>query len=750
MKTVAFFICLVGSSFAIPTYPLMYKLGIRGQKNTEKTDFRMILDNSHPTAISQKQHMEKTSAVRQNDAVLMMDDPPVANKHETFIESHLSNSSPLQVQDSSSETSEREHSEPELYLNKDSLLPLQGSHEKEEQVLMVSGEPKMEHRTVKRQERSSNKHHRKSGLESISLQHIGPTLASDIQWSDFVHTMSSKQSSSENFQFGKEKKYSNIASHQDQDGEENPEEDFTLVQEQDAWKYNKKRVAVSENNSESDEDMEQEATAEEWGEIGYIDRGQKTHLIIQEDHYKNKQNNDNRQSDETLRDSSQPFQITKRQDDGQEEEEENMQAREEATVSSRSTKQDQNIEWQGQKAEERLQDGNQNTTKPEEVVRRKYMEDQSIGNSNNNDNADNNSDAGGNTDDFNQSQKGPAYQESERIQSNDHGSISAEQQRGREEEDDSVVINETDNNQHIDIKHLINVEQDYYSHEPANSDSEEHAKIASLLQNANTMESEDNVKTTDSSHSKRESTSDSSIKVFLFDLCRNFHCKRGKVCHADEQGKLSCVCQDPAACPPTKDYEHICGTDNKTYEGTCQLFGMKCQLEGTKMGHQLHLDYIGSCKYIPPCTDYEADQFPLWMRDWLKNILIQYYEHELDRSGFLSDKQQSKVQKIYQNEKRLMAGDHPIELLLHDFEKNYHMYVYPVHWQFHQLDQPPVDRLLTHSELAPLRASLVPMEYCVTRFFQECDADKDKHVSLKEWCHCFGIEEEDIDENLLF
>ncbi|XP_019408350.1 PREDICTED: SPARC-like protein 1 isoform X2 [Crocodylus porosus] len=625
MKTVAFFICLVGSSFAIPTYPLMYKLGIRGQKNTEKTDFRMILDNSQPTAISQKQHMEKTSAARQNVAVSMVDDPLVANKHETFIASHLSNSSPLQVQDSSSETSEKEHSEPELYLNKDSLLPLQGSHEKEEQALMVSGEPKVKHRTVKRQERSSSKHHRKSGLEGISLQHIGPTLASDIQWSDFVHTTSSKQSTSENFQLGKEKKYSNIASHQGQNGEENPAEDFTLVQEQGAWKYNKKRVAVSENNSESDEDMEEEATAEECSEIGYIDRGQKTHLTIQEDHYENKQNNDNRQSDETLRDSSQPFHITKRQDAGQEEEEKNMQAREEATVSSRITKQDQNIEWQGQKDEERLQDGNQNTTKHEEVV-----------------------------------------------------------------------------------------------------------------------------KTTDSSHNKRESTSDSSMKVLLFDPCRNFHCKRGKVCHADEQGKLSCVCQDPAACPPTKDYEHICGTDNKTYEGICQLFGMKCQLEGTKMGHQLHLDYIGSCKYIPPCTDYEADQFPLRMRDWLKNILIQYYEHYLDRSGFLSDKQQNKVQKIYQNEKRLMAGDHPIELLLHDFEKNYHMYVYPVHWQFHQLDQHPVDRLLTHSELAPLRASLVPMEYCVTRFFQECDADKDKHVCLKEWCHCFGIKEEDIDENLLF
>ncbi|NWT90190.1 SPRL1 protein, partial [Lanius ludovicianus] len=225
------------------------------------------------------------------------------------------------------------------------------------------------------------------------------------------------------------------------------------------------------------------------------------------------------------------------------------------------------------------------------------------------------------------------------------------------------------------------------------------------------------------------------------DPCQNFHCKRGKVCHTDKQGKPHCICQDPATCPPTKDYEHVCGTDNKTYDGTCQLFGTKCQLEGTKMGRQLHLDYMGSCKYIPPCTDYEVDQFPLRMRDWLKNILVQYYERDLNTSGILTEKQRNKVKKIYQSDKRLVAGDHPVELLLYDFEKNYHMYVYPVHWQFHQLDQHPVDRLLTHSELAPLRASLVPMEHCITRFFQECDGDQDKLIALKEWCHCFGIKE---------
>eukprot|EP00075_Anas_platyrhynchos_P023520 XP_027312773.1 SPARC-like protein 1 [Anas platyrhynchos] len=138
------------------------------------------------------------------------------------------------------------------------------------------------------------------------------------------------------------------------------------------------------------------------------------------------------------------------------------------------------------------------------------------------------------------------------------------------------------------------------------------------------------------------------------------------------------------------------------------------------------------------------------MRDWLKNILMQYYERDQDTTGLLTEKQRHKVKKIYQNEKRLMAGDHSAELLLHDFEKNYHMYVYPVHWQFYQLDQHPADRSLTHSELAPLRASLVPMEHCITRFFQECDQDQDKLIGLKEWCHCFGIKEEDINENLLF
>ncbi|XP_061131211.1 SPARC-like protein 1 [Syngnathus typhle] len=235
------------------------------------------------------------------------------------------------------------------------------------------------------------------------------------------------------------------------------------------------------------------------------------------------------------------------------------------------------------------------------------------------------------------------------------------------------------------------------------------------------------------------------------DLCDNFRCKRGKMCILDEDKKPNCVCQEPSQCPSSlNEFDHVCGTDNKTYNTSCELFATKCKLEGTKKGHRLHLDYTGPCKLIPPCEDTELVQFPLRMRDWLKNVLLQLYEHDYVSPGYLTSKQRFKVKKIYENERRLHAGNHSVELLVQDFEKNYNMYIYPVHWQFAQLDQHPSDRILSHSELAPLRVPLVPMEHCTSRFFQECDADKDKQVSLTEWTSCFGIKNNDIDVNLLF
>ncbi|XP_063271114.1 SPARC-like protein 1 [Prinia subflava] len=629
------------------------------------------------------------------------------------------------------------------YVDKEDLLP---THRNSKPEVSVPGTgDRDEPQTMRKPGGSGSEHQVKSSLKSIDFLalHNKLGLAADSQDSD-SGSSGREQSSSEHDQPRKHEKHGNTAN------TGHPEGAFSPHHQQNMWKYNKNAVGLSEKTRESDEEESMEEEDEEWGEeTSYRDTRDKGQQTRRGERHKGQQDENSMQAEELLRDSSQPTWNTKRHSqkfDPEEEERENgkRKSHEEIPFSQKTHNEYQDGKQQSQERIDNIQvdyQGDHDT-----VVKIQDRED-----------SDDDDDDGHDRGDIDGEEyvsnawKEAAYEEEERIQSNDQESTSTEPEGEGATEDDTAAHRETEDYQIVKIKDLARFEQDYYDHEPPDSDNKQ-LKMSSSVQNMNSMDSEDKVKTTGSSHGEMESGSSRNEEVLLGlpDTCQNFHCKRGKVCRADKQGKPHCICQDPAACPPTKDYEHVCGTDNRTYDGTCQLFGTKCQLEGTKMGRQLHLDYMGSCKYIPPCTDYEVHQFPLRMRDWLKNILIQYYERDLNTSGILTEKQRNKVKKIYQNDKRLVAGDHPLELLLHDFDKNYHMYVYPVHWQFHQLDQHPVDRLLTHSELAPLRASLVPMEHCITRFFQECDADHDKLVALKEWCHCFGIKEEDINENLLF
>ncbi|XP_030347353.1 SPARC-like protein 1 [Strigops habroptila] len=682
MKAVALFICLVGSAFAIPSHPLNYKLRTHGKKTPEKTE------GIHLEALKE----ENTGSADNSDLL-----PSLKN------------------------------------LNPEVSVP--------------DAEYRGEPQTTREQGRTGSEHQVKNGLKSINFLalHNKPGLASDNQDSD-SGSSGREQLSSEHYQFGRQEKHSNTANPRFLGNAGNPVDALSLDREHNTWKYNKNRVGLSEKNSESDEEEHVKEEEEEWGEeTDYRDTNYKGYQTNQGNQYKIQQNENSMQSDEILRDSTQPIQTAKRHGgkfDREEEERKNSQKQlyKEEILSQKT--EDQDDKWQSQERKDNIQVNYQSDHNT--VVKRQDMEDDNVDDDDGHDSGDVDSEEyPSNT------WKEAAYEEEERIQSNDQESTSTEHEGEETTKDDTAVQRETEDYKDVKIKDLIHSEQDDYDHEPPNSDDKQQLEKTSSVQRMNSMENEHKVKSAGSSYSEMESTSNRSEKAFL-DPCRNFHCKRGKVCHADKHGKPSCICQDPAACPSTKDYEHVCGTDNKTYDGTCQLFGTKCQLEGTKMGRQLHLDYLGSCKYIPHCTDYEVDQFPLRMRDWLKNILVQHYERDLNTSGFLTEKQRNKVKKIYENDKRLTAGDHAVELLLHDFEKNYHMYVYPVHWQFHQLDQHPADRLLTHSELAPLRASLVPMEHCITRFFQECDGDHDKLIALKEWCHCFGIKEEDINENLLF
>ncbi|KAG7247907.1 hypothetical protein CRUP_036422, partial [Coryphaenoides rupestris] len=95
--------------------------------------------------------------------------------------------------------------------------------------------------------------------------------------------------------------------------------------------------------------------------------------------------------------------------------------------------------------------------------------------------------------------------------------------------------------------------------------------------------------------------------------CSSFRCKRGKTCKLSADLTPACVCQEPSDCPVgLSNFDHVCGTDNKTYGTACELFATKCNLEGTKRGHKLHLDYTGPCKrtytgsYTDPCSSFRC------------------------------------------------------------------------------------------------------------------------------------------------
>ncbi|XP_058855264.1 uncharacterized protein LOC117409137 isoform X2 [Acipenser ruthenus] len=230
------------------------------------------------------------------------------------------------------------------------------------------------------------------------------------------------------------------------------------------------------------------------------------------------------------------------------------------------------------------------------------------------------------------------------------------------------------------------------------------------------------------------------------DSCENYHCPRGKVCNVNTEIKLRCVCQDPTTCPSSiGKSDMVCGTDNKTYENSCHLFAAKCTFKDVSPGQSLHLDYTGACKYIAPCLDNELSQFSLLIRNWLKDVLVHQYEYDLKKPGLLTKKQRIIVKKIYNLQAQIKASVYGPGRQSNNFEMNYLMNIYPVHWQFGQLDRKPADGYLSHSELAPLRASIIPMDHCKSRFFKQCDSSRDKRVSLKEWCSCFGIKNNGID-----
>ncbi|KHJ40960.1 EGF like subdomain protein [Trichuris suis] len=93
-----------------------------------------------------------------------------------------------------------------------------------------------------------------------------------------------------------------------------------------------------------------------------------------------------------------------------------------------------------------------------------------------------------------------------------------------------------------------------------------------------------------------------------------------------------------------------------------------------------------------------------------------------------------------------LYGDQWIQLI-EEAERDDHLkHVYPVIWKYCDLDNKPHDKHVSHHELIPLTAPVIPLESCIEPFLRSCDTDSDEKITLKEWGKCLGLEENEIFE----
>ncbi|KRZ52350.1 Sparc [Trichinella nativa] len=211
--------------------------------------------------------------------------------------------------------------------------------------------------------------------------------------------------------------------------------------------------------------------------------------------------------------------------------------------------------------------------------------------------------------------------------------------------------------------------------------------------------------------------------------CLNHVCGWGKECHVNHKGRAVCQCAVECPTNPKPDpLDKVCSNNNVTYESICHLYRERCmcrremaECSNAKNKH-LHLQYLGHCKELEECTQNHLSQFSTRMADWLFQVMLDL----------------KKRQELY--------GDQWVQMI-EDAERDEHLkHVYPVIWKFCDLDSKPHDKAVTHHELIPLTAPVIPLESCIEPFLRQCDADADEKITLKEWGKCLGLEEDEIFE----
>lgn len=221
----------------------------------------------------------------------------------------------------------------------------------------------------------------------------------------------------------------------------------------------------------------------------------------------------------------------------------------------------------------------------------------------------------------------------------------------------------------------------------------------------------------------------SAEKAVMENPCEDHHCGWGKECMLNKDNEPHCECiRECPSVPDLEDSDKVCSNQNETFDSICHLYRERCLCRNKDDGcekkkhHKVHLEYLGQCKRLTECTEEHLEQFPQRMSDWLFQVMKD-----------LNDREQ-------------LHGDDWINMLTEAESDEHLKHVYPVVWKFCDLDAKPHDKEVSHHELIPITAPVMPMESCIKPFLKRCDTNDNNKISLSEWGKCLGLKKGEIIE----
>ncbi|KAF9798406.1 hypothetical protein SFRURICE_003052 [Spodoptera frugiperda] len=219
--------------------------------------------------------------------------------------------------------------------------------------------------------------------------------------------------------------------------------------------------------------------------------------------------------------------------------------------------------------------------------------------------------------------------------------------------------------------------------------------------------------------------SDNEVNV-LDDPCLRVHCSAGRVCEIDEHGDAVCNCIKE--CPyETDSRRKVCTNHNETWTSDCEVYQQRCLcLDGSELCrgpqyHHVQIEYYGTCREMPECSENEMLDFPRRMRDWLFNIMRDMAERRELTPHYLKMEREaeSNLTRRWTN---------------------------AAIWKWCDLDAHDNDRFVSRHELFPIRAPLMALEHCIAPFLDRCDEDDDHRITLAEWGKCLQLDEYELED----